>query len=216
MSDTIYSALAKAQAEMTNAPLNKINPHFKSRYADLAGIRDTVMPALTKHGLSVVQLIKRDEMGAYLQTVLMHTSGESIASEHPINADPSQPQKFGSALTYARRYSLSAMCCISADEDDDGNAAQDGQKQGQDAPKAQRAAAPKRDLSKPPEPPAEDETTKYIFGLAKAAAEHGTDALKKWHEQNKHAYPSANWWERNGEALKKIAAEADANTINAG
>lgn len=211
MSDTIYAALAKAQAEMTNAPLNKVNPHFKSRYADLAGIRDTVMPALTKHGLSVVQLVKRDEMGAYLQTVLMHTSGESIASEHPIMADPGHPQKFGSALTYARRYSLSALCCISADEDDDGNAAQDGQKQ--DVPKAQRAVAPKRDLSKPPE---DDETTKYIFGLAKAAAEKGTDTLKKWHEQNKHAYPSSNWWERNSPTLKEIAAKADANTLNAG
>ena len=117
----LATALAAAQAEMKNATLNKINPHFKSKYADLAGIRDTVTPALTKHGLSVVQGTDTTETGIVVVTRLMHKSGQWMESRFPIAYD--KPQTMGSAYTYARRYSLSAMCAISADEDDDANAA---------------------------------------------------------------------------------------------
>lgn len=114
----LAAALAKAQAAMKNATLNRVNPHFKSKYADLAGIRDAVMPVLAAHGLSVVQAIGA---GA-VQTRLLHSSGQWIESECPI--PPVQDmQKLGSAITYARRYSLSAIACIAADEDDDGNEA---------------------------------------------------------------------------------------------
>lgn len=119
----LATALAAAQAEMRNATLNKINPHFKSKYADLAGIRDTVTPALAKHGLSIVQGTDTLESGIVVITRLMHKSGQWIESRFPIAYD--KPQAMGSAYTYARRYSLSAMCAISADEDDDANAAND-------------------------------------------------------------------------------------------
>lgn len=119
----LATALAAAQAEMRNATLNKINPHFKSKYADLAGIRDTVTPALAKHGLSIVQGTDTLESGIVVVTRLMHKSGQWIESRFPIAYD--KPQAMGSAYTYARRYSLSAMCAISADEDDDANAAND-------------------------------------------------------------------------------------------
>lgn len=125
-SDTINelaTALAAAQAEMKNATLNKINPHFKSKYADLAGIRDTVTPALTKHGLAIVQGTDTTETGIVVVTRLIHKSGQWMESRFPIAYD--KPQTMGSAYTYARRYSLSAMCSISADEDDDANAAND-------------------------------------------------------------------------------------------
>ena len=121
----LFGALAKAQSEMKNAPLNKINPHFKSKYADLASIRDTVMPSLTKNGISVMQMPMIDDAGNnVLVTALSHSSGGTIQSQTPICADTSKAQPYGSALTYARRYGLAAMCCISSDEDDDGNAAQ--------------------------------------------------------------------------------------------
>jgi hypothetical protein len=117
----LATALAAAQAEMKNATLNKINPHFKSKYADLAGIRDTVTPALTKHGLAVVQGTDTTDGGIVVVTRLLHKSGQWMESRFPIAYD--KPQTMGSAYTYARRYSLSAMCSISADEDDDANAA---------------------------------------------------------------------------------------------
>jgi hypothetical protein len=119
--DQLATALAAAQAEMKNATLNKVNPHFKSKYADLAGIRDTVTPALSKHGLAIVQGTDTTEGGIVVVTRLMHKSGQWMESRFPIAYD--KPQTMGSAYTYARRYSLSAMCSISADEDDDANAA---------------------------------------------------------------------------------------------
>ncbi len=120
----IAAALAKAQNVMKNATLNKVNPHFKSKYADLAGIRDAVIPALTANGIAVVQTLDAasEGVGYCVLTRLLHTSGQWIESLCPIPAAPDM-QKMGSAITYARRYSLSAICGIAADEDDDGNAA---------------------------------------------------------------------------------------------
>jgi hypothetical protein len=119
--DQLSKALSAAQGEMKNATLNKVNPHFKSKYADLAGIRDTVIPALAKHGLAVMQGTDTTDTGLVVVTRLSHISGQWIESRFPIAFD--KPQAMGSAYTYARRYSLSAMCCISAEEDDDANAA---------------------------------------------------------------------------------------------
>jgi hypothetical protein len=118
----LAAALAKAQGEMKNATLNKVNPHFKSKYADLAGIRDTVIPSLSKNGLAVVQGTAVESGQLVVTTRLVHASGQWMESQYPIAID--KPQAMGSAYTYAKRYSLSAMCCIAADEDDDANAAQ--------------------------------------------------------------------------------------------
>ncbi len=122
----IAAALAKAQSSMKNAALNKVNPHFKSKYADLAGIRDTVIPALSANGIAVVQTldaINHDgQLVSFVETRLMHTSGQWLSARCLIPAAQDM-QKMGSAITYARRYSLSAICGIAADEDDDGNAA---------------------------------------------------------------------------------------------
>jgi hypothetical protein len=124
----LATALAKAQAEMKNATLNKVNPHFKSKYADLAAIRDAIVPILAKHGLSIVQGTTAG--GAFLVVItrLMHSSGQWLQSDYPITNDTNKPQAMGSALTYARRYSLAAMGVIAAEEDDDGNAAQENGK----------------------------------------------------------------------------------------
>lgn len=119
----IAAALAKAQGAMKNAALNKVNPHFKSKYADLAGIRDTVTPALTAQGIAVVQVLVE---GAVV-TRLLHSSGQWIESACPIPTGQTM-QAMGSAITYARRYSLSAICNIAADEDDDANSTTEAQK----------------------------------------------------------------------------------------
>ena len=118
----LAAALAKAQSEMRNAKLNKVNPHFKSRYADLAEIRDTVTPALTKNGIAVVHgMGPTDGGGLVVMTRLIHSSGQWIESGFPVAYD--KPQTMGSAITYGRRYNLSAIVNIAADDDDDANAA---------------------------------------------------------------------------------------------
>jgi len=124
--DKLAEALAKAQGEMKNAPLNKINPHFKSKYADLAAIRDATIPTLSKNGLAIIQYTKlvNDNNKLVLVTRLLHNTGQYIESEYPLPVNVEKPQQMGSAFTYAKRYSWAAMVGISADEDDDAIAAQ--------------------------------------------------------------------------------------------
>jgi hypothetical protein len=116
-------ALCKAQSEMRNPPKDSVNPHFKSRYADLATVRDTVMPVLTKNGLSVLQLPCECDGAPALTTLLMHESGEYVETTMLLRPGKTDPQGVGSALTYARRYSLQSLAGVAADDDDDGNAA---------------------------------------------------------------------------------------------
>ncbi len=120
---TLAAALVAAQAEMDNATMNSINPHFRSRYADLAAVRAATLPALNKHGLSLLQYFIPDTNGGVvLRTRLLHETGEFIDSAYPIALD--KPQAMGSAITYGRRYCWAAMCGIAAEEDDDANEAQ--------------------------------------------------------------------------------------------
>ena len=120
----LAAAIVKAQADMKNAPLNKENPHFRSKFADLAAIRDATIPCLTKHGLSIIQHTRMAGDRLFLYTRLMHESGEYLESEYPLPMHMDKPQQMGSAITYAKRYCWSAMCGIAAEEDDDANAAQ--------------------------------------------------------------------------------------------
>lgn len=117
----LTKAMAQAQAEMKNAPLNKINPHYKSRYADLSAVRDATVPALSKNGLTITQAPGFSEQGLVLYTRLAHANGEWLEAEYPLVIG--NPQQMGSALTYARRYCWAAICGIAADEDDDANVA---------------------------------------------------------------------------------------------
>ena len=123
MSEGLITALAKAQAEMKNAVFNKVNPHFKNRYADLTAIRDAVIPALTKHGIALVQTIEQSNNQTFVITQLLKDK-EKLVSKCPVIMRKISPQAFGSALTYARRYSISALCCIVGDDDDDANLAE--------------------------------------------------------------------------------------------
>ena len=124
-SDTIKelaTALAKAQAVLVGAVKDSINPHFKNRYADLASCWDACRKALTSNGIAVVQMPEKDERGYYVETLLTHSSGEWIASKCYISLSKDDAQGLGSAITYARRYGLSAMVGI-CPEDDDGETA---------------------------------------------------------------------------------------------
>ena len=115
----LAAALAAAQGMMDNAIMNRVNPHFRSKYANLAAVFDAARKPLSANGLAIVQTLG----DGVLHTRLLHTSGQWIASEHPLPMTGAR-RRIGSALTYARRYSLSALIGIAADEDDDGNAAE--------------------------------------------------------------------------------------------
>ena len=119
----LAAALCETQFEMEGAKKDNVNPHFKSRYADLASVWNAAKAALHKHGLAIVQAPEPYETGIQLRTVLLHKSGEWIDSTIAIPAQQQSAQGFGSAMSYARRYALAAMIGIVADEDDDGNAA---------------------------------------------------------------------------------------------
>ena len=116
----IAPALVKAIGEIPNPPKNAVNPHFKNRYADLASIIETVKPILLKNGLTVIQGSEADGNIVTVRTRILHVSGEWIETSLTMAAAGSDPQKIGSAITYARRYSISSILNIAADDDDDG------------------------------------------------------------------------------------------------
>lgn len=116
-------ALVKAQAEMGVAYKDSTNPHFRSKYADLTSIITASRDALTANGLSVLQRAYPNDRGIQIETMILHASGEWISDGGLfLPAAKLDPQGFGSAMTYARRYAYAAMLGIIQD-DDDGNAA---------------------------------------------------------------------------------------------
>ena len=119
----IASALVKAQKAFGPALKTSSNPHFKSRYADLAACVEAVMDGLNSNGIALIQQTHECESGVMVETVFVHESGETYsAGKLHVPAVKQDAQGYGSALTYARRYSLMAACGI-APEDDDGNMA---------------------------------------------------------------------------------------------
>lgn len=120
---TIYSAFVKAQKAFGPALKSSTNPHFRSKYADLSACVEAVVDALNDNGIALMQTVHECDNGAIVETVFIHESGESLScGKLHVPATKQDAQGFGSALTYARRYSLMAACGI-APEDDDGNAA---------------------------------------------------------------------------------------------
>ena len=119
----LAAALSKAQGEFAGAVKDTANPFFKSKYADLESCVSAIKSPLAKHGLSFVQISHNQENSANIETLIMHSSGEWLMTgQVSVPVTKADAQGFGSAMTYARRYSLSAAFGI-APEDDDGNAA---------------------------------------------------------------------------------------------
>ena len=121
----IAPALIKAQSQMQGITKEGKNPAFKSKYVTLDSILDTLRPILTSNGLMLTQGSQQPET---MQTVtvesrIIHTSGEWISTTVTIPVTKPDAHGLGSALTYGRRYSVSALLAISADEDDDANGA---------------------------------------------------------------------------------------------
>jgi hypothetical protein len=112
-------AIAIVQQEVKKAIKDKKNPHLKNEYASLESIIEVLRPITAKHGISVMQYPEYDGTNYLLRTRIAHKSGQFIISVMPLLMAIVDMQKFGSAITYARRYALSSIFCIATGEDDD-------------------------------------------------------------------------------------------------
>ena len=119
----LVSALVKASAEIKTAKKDAENPFFKSRYSDLPSIVEACKSALLKNNLVVTQSTTLLNGATLLVTTLHHTSGQWIRGYYPVTAVKADPQAMGSAITYARRYALSAIVGVVSEDDDDGESA---------------------------------------------------------------------------------------------
>ena len=191
----LATALAKAQGEITGALKDSANPFFKSKYADLASCWDACRAALSSNGLSVVQTTARgepvtiqwettdqatgevsqfkvDTVELVVETTLIHSSGQWIRSSLPLIPRDASPQGMGSALTYGRRYGLTAMIGV-AQVDDDANAAS-----GRGGEAIKGIHSPKGNLGKNiPEDQARATAT-AMRGLLELDCDHKVKALK--------------------------------------
>ncbi len=119
----ISKAIVNAQPEIAAALKDSTNPHFRSKYADLTAVWHACKDVLKQHKLAVLQFFEPCEKDGHILTVtrLVHESGEWMEGQLLLPYKDNNPQSVGSAITYARRYSLSAMLGIVTEEDDDGN-----------------------------------------------------------------------------------------------
>lgn len=117
--DKLIPALIKFQSVVKPPAKTKTNPHLQNKYADLADIIEAIREPLSQNGFAFTQMVN----GGTLITILMHESGQSLTAETSLMLDKQTMQGMGSAITYARRYALSAILGIAADDDDDGNGA---------------------------------------------------------------------------------------------
>lgn len=119
----LFEALAKAQHLMRPAVMDKINPHFKSKYASLTSVQESYKTPLAEHGLSIIQQVFSYEDKYYIRTLICHSSGEWMANVLKLIVGRQDMQGLGSAITYARRYAVSSLVGVVDTEDDDANLA---------------------------------------------------------------------------------------------
>jgi hypothetical protein len=182
----LAAALNKVQREELFALTDKENPFFKSKYADLSSVWSVSRKPLTDNGLSVVQTMRVGERdNPIIVTTLLHTSGQWIRGELEMPAPKKDPQQFGSAVTYGRRYSRAAMLGV-CPSDDDAQSATEALKK--ELPKK---TAPKSDNSKPTA-----KQVKMIFGKGQE------------HELSQEEITQIVEWWRKGDKLTKSEASA--------
>ena len=180
----VAAALVKAQRSFGPALKTKTNPHLKAKYADLGACIEAVIDALNENGIMLTQPTHESAEGVMVETVFVHESGESFsAGKLFLPASKKDAQGYGSALTYARRYSLMAACGI-APEDDDGERAKTANS-------------------------SEPEISKVVADGLRDAAMHGSEALKKAWQNNSKTPGFADWWKLHADELKQAAAAAD-------
>ena len=192
----IAEALVKAQKGFSPALKQSNNPHFRSKYADLATCVEAVIDALNDNGIALMQMTHECQDGVTVETVFVHTSGELLsAGKLHVPAAKHDAQGYGSALTYARRYSLMAACGI-APEDDDGNAAV------KTPPRGGVISAPQQAK---PEPKPEPKPQEPVKGMAEVVDFAMNMFIQFLPTANTEAELNA-FWKDNKEAVAKIKA----------
>jgi hypothetical protein len=187
----IAAAFVKSKKAFAPAMKTSTNPHFKSKYADLAACVEAVDDSFLANGIVMYQETFEDLQGVTVETVLLHESGESLrCGKLHVPAPKNDPQGYGSALSYARRYSLMAACGI-APEDDDGN----------------RASQPKPTLVQPSKP-AWTALHEAILVQYREAAMKGMDAVKELHSSLPKSEEKAHVWHTHGDSIKTAAQKA--------
>jgi hypothetical protein len=189
----IAAALAKAQAEIKSATKDRANDFYGSKYATLDAVMDACRIPLASNGIAVIQGASAEGDHVIVTTMLIHTSGQWVKDALTLLPKDASPQAAGSAITYARRYGLGAMVGVTAEEDDDGNAAQPT------TPARKRFVPPQQPVRAPqgggmPEDPSEP-PVEALFPTADEAAERATlikelkalSAKLKLSDQDKHA-----------------------------
>jgi hypothetical protein len=195
----LADALSIAQGQIDAASKGSVNPYFKSKYADLNALREAIREPLAANGLSIMQFASTHNDSVSVETMLAHSSGEYVSSTLSLpvgrkfdkdgNMLPLDVQSIGSAITYARRYALSAILSLAAD-DDDGNAAVG---------------------SAPPRQPKSSPTA--LMRPGREAAEKGTEELRKWWD-SLHEHDRSSLAPEDRKILKGIAATADYHRSN--
>lgn len=138
--DAIFPALIAARGEFQPIKKTKTNPHLRNNYADMGDIMEAISQSLAKHSLMVVQSVSKPEAGIAVTTRIIHKSGQWIEyGPTALPVEKATPQAAGSAITYCRRYALSAALCLVADDDDDGNVASKTKPSGSEAAAALKA-----------------------------------------------------------------------------
>jgi hypothetical protein len=190
----IAGALAKAQAEIKNPAKTHTNPHFKTKYADLTDGLEVIRPALSKHGICVIQATEIDGDNMVLRTRLAHASGQWIESVYPV-CKIGAHQAMGAAMTYSRRYALFSLVGVAGEDDTDGEGAAEpvGGSRRQERPS--RAPAPA---------PAREDAAAYVEQAEREMADiDSVDRLTVWwgHEAKNRAL---HFTDRNDPLLKRL------------
>lgn len=194
----IASALVKAQKAFGPALKSSTNPHFRSKYADLSACVEAVIDALNDNGIMLMQQTHLCEDGVIVETTFIHESGEMLSGgKLHVPAAKQDPQGYGSALTYAKRYSLQSACGI-ASEDDDGNA----------AVKARVVSAQARVVSPQTQVLSAEYEAQHLETL-QAAAMSGAAALGEAFGAIPKTPQKAQLWAKHGASLKDAAAKMD-------
>lgn len=182
INDKLIGALIKAQSEMTFASKTGTNPHFKSGYAPLETVIDAVKNPLNDNGIFYLQKVYLAEGGQCVETEFHGHGGVIKAGRVYVPADKQTPQGYGSALTYAKRYSLITACGLPS-EDDDANSAESNYKA---KPKAKPKAEPKQNK--------QDDSEANVLYEALSMGVSGSNSMESLKEN----------WKANQDAIKKL------------
>lgn len=158
----LFKGMAKFREQLKQPELNGDNPYFKNKYVTLSGVQKAIDAALKGTGLAYFQKVSNIGDGIGVETIITHESGQMITSGILVlTPQKKDAQGYGSSITYAKRYQLSAMFGISSDDDDDGNAATNAeQKQSKPARNNQQQSRSQQRSQPPQQPQAQNELAK--------------------------------------------------------